>query len=116
MPSATAPVVPAPSASSTLTVMIFACGATPTTPRPLAAAAIDPGDVRAVAVAVAEVLARAGRREVDAVDVVDVAVVVVVDAVARDLAEVGPDVRREVGVVELRPGVDDGDRDAGAAA
>ena len=42
MPSATAPVVPAPFASSTLTVMIFAFGATPTTPRPLAAAAMMP--------------------------------------------------------------------------
>ena len=49
-------------ASSTLTIMSFACGATPTTPRPFAAAAIDPGDVRAVAVAVVDVLAAAARR------------------------------------------------------
>ena len=47
-------------------------------------------------------------------DVVDVAVAVVVDAVARDLAEVRPDVRREVGVVEPRAGVDDRDDDARA--
>ena len=39
-----------------------------------------------------EVLGRAARRQVDAVDVVDVAVAVVVDAVAGDLAEVRPDV------------------------
>ena len=42
MPSATAPVVPAPVSSSTRTVMIFARGATPTTPRRLAAAATIP--------------------------------------------------------------------------
>ena len=96
--------------------MIFACGATPTTPRPLRRGGDDPGDVRAVAVAVGEVLAGPVAREVDAVDVVDVAVVVVVDAVAGDLAEVRPDVRREVGVVEPRAGVDDRDRHAGARA
>jgi hypothetical protein len=42
MPSATADVVPPPSAASTLTVMIRARNATPTTPRPFAAAAMIP--------------------------------------------------------------------------
>ena len=48
--------------------------------------------------------------EVPAVDVVDVAVAVVVDAVARDLAGVGPDVGGEVGVVVVDAGVDDARR------
>ena len=74
----------------------------------------DPRDVGAVAPAVAQVVAGARGREVDAVDVVDVAVAVVVDAVARHLVEVGPDVRREVRVVEPRAGVDHGDDDARA--
>ena len=55
-----------------------------------------------------------GRREVDAVDVVDVAVAVVVGAVARHLAEVDPDVRREVGVLEPRARVDHRHHDARA--
>ncbi len=42
MPSATAAVVPEPSAASAFTVMIRARKATPTTPRPFAAAAMMP--------------------------------------------------------------------------
>ena len=49
---------------------------------------------------------------VGAVDVVDVAVAVVVDAVGRDLAGVRPEVRREVGVVELGAAVEHRDEDA----
>ena len=46
-------------------------------------------------------------------DVIDVAVVVVVGAVAGDLVEVGPDVRRQVRVLQPCAGVDDRDGDAG---
>ena len=70
-------------------------------------------DVRAVAVGVVGQVVVVD--EVPAVHVVDVAVAVVVDAVARDLARVRPDVGGEVGVVVLDPGVDDGDDDVGAA-
>jgi len=72
----------------------------------------DPGDVRPVPVAVVEVLPRLARGQIDAVDVVDIAVVVVVDPVARGLAEVRPDVGGEVGVAQSRAGVDDRDGDA----
>src|SRR5262249_9769888 len=47
--------------------------------------------------------------EVVAVDVIHVAVVVVVDAVAGDLARVGPDVGGQVGVGVVHAGVEDGD-------
>src|SRR5262249_42153650 len=47
--------------------------------------------------------------EVPAVDVVDVAVSVVVDAVARDLAGVHPDVGSQVRVIDLHAGIDVGD-------
>ena len=47
--------------------------------------------------------------------VVDVAVVIVVDAVGRDLARVGPDVGLEVRVVVLRARVDVGDQQLGVA-
>jgi hypothetical protein len=47
--------------------------------------------------------------EVVAVHVVHVAVAVVVEAVARDLAGVGPDVGREVGMGVVDAGVDDRD-------
>ena len=114
MPSASAPVVPPPSAVEDLDRHQLRPRGDADDAAPVGGGGDDPGDVRAVAVAVADVLARAGRREVDAVDVVDVAVAVVVDAVARDLAEVGPDVRRQVGVIELDPAVDDRDRDARA--
>lgn len=66
-------------------------------------------DVGAVPVVVAGVGARA--EHVGAVDVVDEAVAVIVDAVARDLAGVRPDVRGEIGVVELHPAVEDRDDD-----
>ncbi|CAB4886227.1 unannotated protein [freshwater metagenome] len=45
-------------------------------------------------------------QEVPSVDVVDVAVGVVIDPIARDLVGVGPDVRREVRVIELDALVD----------
>ena len=105
---------PGPGASSTLTVMIFACGPRRRrrgrSPRPRwSRRRACRGRCRR------EVLAGAGVGEVDAVDVVDVAVVVVVDAVAGDLVEVGPDVRaRGRGGRAARPGVDDGDDHAGA--
>src|SRR5262249_24139846 len=70
------------------------------------------GDVRAVAVVVERFVVV--RDEVPAVDVVDEAVAVVVDAVAGDLARVGPDVGGEVGVVVVDAGVDDRDDDAAA--
>ena len=89
--------------------MSFARGATPDDAAPVGGRGDDPRDVRAVPVAVAEVLRGLAGAEVDAVDVVDVAVAVVVGAVAGQLAEVGPDVRRQVGMVELGAGVDDRD-------
>jgi hypothetical protein len=49
------------------------------------------------------------------VHVVHVTVAVVVEAVARDLTGIRPDVRREVGVVVVDPAVDDGDDDRGIA-
>src|SRR5207249_4602230 len=66
------------------------------------------------------VAGRVGGREivvvaVVAVHVVHEAVVVVVDAVAGDLAGVGPDVVAQVGVVVIDAGVDDGD-DGGVIA
>ena len=83
------------------------------TPIPLLpAAAIVPETCDAVAVVVADVV-RAGD-EVPAVDVVDVAVAVVVDAVARDLAGVGPDAAGQVGVVQVDAGVEHGDDRRGA--
>ena len=85
--------------------------ATPTTPIPLLPVARDrAGDVRPVPELVVRQVVAVD--EVPAMHVVDVAVVVVVDAVARDLARVGPDVAGEVGVGQLHPGVDDGDHHA----
>ena len=49
--------------------------------------------------------------EVPAVHVVHEAVAVVVDAVSRDLARVGPDVRRQVGMRVIDAAVDDPDQD-----
>ena len=49
--------------------------------------------------------------EVPSVEVVDVAVAVVVDAVAGNLAGVGPDVGLEVGMVEVDARVNDGHHD-----
>ena len=94
--------------------MIFARGATPTTPRRLAAAATIPATCVPCPWPSDRFCAALRRGQVDAVDVVDVAVAVVVGAVAGHLLEVGPDVRREVGVVELGAGVDDRDDRAGA--
>src|SRR5262249_38854679 len=74
-----------------------------------------PGDVGAVAVVVHRVRVIVG--EVVPVDVVAVAVAVVVDAIARDLARVGPDVRGQVRVVVVDAGVNHGDDGvAGAGA
>jgi hypothetical protein len=53
--------------------------------------------------------------EVVAVDVVDEAVVVVINAVAGDLAGVDPDVGGEVGMGVIDAGVDDGHDDVAAA-
>src|SRR5262249_15114969 len=53
--------------------------------------------------------------EVVAVNVIDVAVAVVVDAVAGDLAGVGPDVGRQVGMVIVHAGVDGRHEDAAGA-
>src|SRR5688500_10009185 len=70
----------------------------------VAPGADDAGDVRAVPVEVGRVGVLVG--EVVAVDVVGEAVGVVVEAVARDLAGVGPQVLGQVGMVELGAGVD----------
>ena len=69
----------------------------------------DAGDVGAVAVLVVGVAVLVAR--VVAVDVVDEAVLVVVEAVAGDLAPVHPQVRLEVEVVEIDAGVEDDDGD-----
>ena len=74
----------------------------------------DAGDVRPVAVAVREVLPGGHGRQIDAVDVVGEAVLVVVGSIAGDLAEVRPGVRRQVRVIELGAAVEHGDGDAGA--
>ena len=71
------------------------------------------GDVGGVVVGRAVVDRAVVVDEVVAVDVVDVAVAVIVDAVAGDLAGVGPDVRSQVGVQDLDPLVDDADHDVG---
>ena len=81
---------------------------TPTTPMPLLPTApIVP------AVCVPWPLSSIGSPEcvtdVDTMDVVDVAIVVVVDAVAGNLAGVRPDVRRQIGMVVIDAGVDVGD-------
>jgi hypothetical protein len=68
---------------------------------------------RAVSVGVGRIAGVA--EEVVAVHVVDEAVAVVIEAVARDLTGVGPEVRGQVGVGELDAGVDDADHHAGAA-
>ena len=52
--------------------------------------------------------------EVPAVDVVDLAVQVVVDAVARDLPRIRPELAGQVGVGHIHPRVDDGDSCAGS--
>ena len=72
-----------------------------------------PGDVRAVAVVVERRVVVLD--EVPAAGVVDPAVAVVVDAVARDLAGVRPDVVVQLGMVVGDAAVDDGDDDARAA-
>src|SRR5262249_56572085 len=56
-----------------------------------------------------------GVDEVVAVHVVDVTVAVIVPAVAGNLAGVGPDVGRQVGVGVVHAGVDDGDNGGGGA-
>ena len=66
-----------------------------------------------MSVGVGEVLLGGGAGQVGAVDVVDEAVAVVVDAVARDLAEVRPHVRRQVRVLDPGAAVDHGHRHAG---
>ena len=104
---------PDASAPRTLTAMMRARQARPATPTPLLPRARDDArDVRAVAVVVGGVAVAVD--EVGAVDVVDEAVAVVVDAVARHLARVGPQVGREVAMGEVDAGVDHGDGDVAA--
>ena len=68
-----------------------------------------PGDVRAVTVLVQRLGVAAD--EVPAVDVVDEPIAVVVAAVAADLESIAPEVRRQVGMAQVDPRIDDRDRD-----
>ena len=68
--------------------------------------------VRAVTIAVHRIAVAVG--EVVAVDIVHIAVGIVVNAVAGDLARVGPDVVHQIGVRVVDPGVDYADEDVGA--
>jgi hypothetical protein len=79
-----------------------------------AAGGQDPGDVGAVAARVGRVCVLVD--EVPAVHVVDAAVGVVVDAVARELARVDPEVADEIGVAGVDAAVDHRDHDGTAAA
>lgn len=74
----------------------------------------DPGHVRAVAIDGLVLGSAVETGRVDAVHVVDPGVPVVVDPVSGDLARIAPEVRGEVEVGELRPGVDDRDDDVAA--
>src|SRR3546814_5342783 len=70
----------------------------------------DPGGNRAVAVMVPRLVVVS--QKIPADDVVDIAVAVVVDAVARRLARILPDIGPiEIGVVPVEPAVDDRDDD-----
>ena len=71
-----------------------------------------PRDVRSVAVVVLHVVRAGG--EIPAVDVVDVAVAVVVHAIGRDLAGVGPDASGQLGMIQVDAGVEHGDDRGGA--
>ena len=75
----------------------------------VAAGSDDPGEARPVTVVVARV--GVAGDHVPAVDVVHVTVPVVVDAVARHLVRVRPQVGDEIPVRHVDPGVDDRDRD-----
>ena len=74
-----------------------------------------PGDVGAVAVEAGVMERRVVVAEIPAVDVVDEVVVVVVDAVAGDLARVGPGPAGQIGMAEVDAVVDDGHHDLGHA-
>jgi hypothetical protein len=74
----------------------------------------DAGDVGAVALVVHGIRIAIGR--VDSMAVVDVAVAVVIDSVGGALGRIAPDVGREVFVVVIDAGIDDGHDDAGGAA
>ncbi len=59
--------------------------------------------------AVADLIGRISRmdRRVNAVDIIHVTVSIIVNAVVRDFAGIGPEVVEEVLVIQLRAGIDD---------